>query len=281
MMPFWLPKKFALNKTIGVLGCGWLGYPLAEKLLEMGYAVKGSTTSEAKLDSLAAAGIIPFYVEISDSGIKGDLKGFLEGLQCLILNIPPGLRKGPPGSYLNKLGYLLKELKEHAVPRLIYISSTSVYGNKQGQVTETDPALPEDDKGSELLEAEKRLSDLADTQTQVIRLGGLIGGDRHPSKQLSGKEIPSGGNDAVNLIHRSDAILAIISVLEQPFEASLFNAVCPEHPRKRDYYASEAIKRGLEPPLYQDPPGALAGKVVDSDIFPPAGIHFSKSLYSS
>lgn len=30
--------------TVSILGCGWLGLPLAEQLLAEGYSVKGSTT---------------------------------------------------------------------------------------------------------------------------------------------------------------------------------------------------------------------------------------------
>mgnify|MGYP003615968040 CR=1 FL=1 len=37
---------------ISILGCGWLGFPLAQKLIETGYEVKGSTTSESKLEAL-------------------------------------------------------------------------------------------------------------------------------------------------------------------------------------------------------------------------------------
>ena len=40
------------NKKVSVLGCGWYGLALAKKLISLGYDVKGSTTSEAKLDTL-------------------------------------------------------------------------------------------------------------------------------------------------------------------------------------------------------------------------------------
>ena len=39
-------------KRVSVLGCGWLGKPLAISLLDEGYSVKGSTTSEDKLELL-------------------------------------------------------------------------------------------------------------------------------------------------------------------------------------------------------------------------------------
>ncbi|PCH61795.1 MAG: hypothetical protein COC19_04240 [SAR86 cluster bacterium] len=60
-------KKFCnkLNKEISLLGCGWLGFPLAINLTRKGYNVKGSTTSESKLAKLKSNGIIPFCIHLS------------------------------------------------------------------------------------------------------------------------------------------------------------------------------------------------------------------------
>ena len=41
---------------ISILGCGWLGLPLAKALIENGFSVKGSTTSTDKLTALENAG---------------------------------------------------------------------------------------------------------------------------------------------------------------------------------------------------------------------------------
>jgi 3-hydroxyisobutyrate dehydrogenase-like beta-hydroxyacid dehydrogenase len=50
---------------ISILGCGWLGLPLAKALLENGFAVKGSTTSQEKLSVLENSGIQPFLIALS------------------------------------------------------------------------------------------------------------------------------------------------------------------------------------------------------------------------
>jgi 3-hydroxyisobutyrate dehydrogenase-like beta-hydroxyacid dehydrogenase len=54
-----------MNK-ISILGCGWLGKSLAISLINKGFAVKGSTTSEEKLELLEMNGIKPYIVDISD-----------------------------------------------------------------------------------------------------------------------------------------------------------------------------------------------------------------------
>ena len=49
-------------KQISILGCGWLGFPLAQQLMCQGFQIKGATTSESKLSVLQNAGISPFLL---------------------------------------------------------------------------------------------------------------------------------------------------------------------------------------------------------------------------
>ena len=50
--------------TISVLGCGWLGLPLAEYLMGKGYQVKGSTTNQSKLSLLENKGITATWLDL-------------------------------------------------------------------------------------------------------------------------------------------------------------------------------------------------------------------------
>ena len=61
------------NIKISILGCGWLGLPLAKKLIENGYEVKGSTTSESKLELLKNAGISPYQIKMEENEITGNM----------------------------------------------------------------------------------------------------------------------------------------------------------------------------------------------------------------
>ena len=58
-------------KKIAILGCGWLGLPLAKKLIESGYTINGSTTRPEKIKTLRDNGIQPFLIKLSDSSFKG------------------------------------------------------------------------------------------------------------------------------------------------------------------------------------------------------------------
>jgi 3-hydroxyisobutyrate dehydrogenase-like beta-hydroxyacid dehydrogenase len=66
---------------VSILGCGWLGLPLAKALVAENYTIKGSTTTPAKLDLLKEEDIEPFLIALSEAGPEGDMSDFLEGFQ--------------------------------------------------------------------------------------------------------------------------------------------------------------------------------------------------------
>lgn len=236
---------------IGVLGCGWLGLPLAESLFAEGLEVNGTTTSLDKLSVLKEKGIKPFQISISEKEISGNIDAFLSSLDVLIINIPPKLRgKGPKESYIEKIKLLHKAIKRSDVKNIIFASSTAVYGDIKGKVTEKAEPKPSTESGKQLLECENLLKRDPELNSVIIRFGGLIGPNRHPITMLSGKENLSGGNAPVNLIHLDDCIGIIKKIIELNHFNDVLNAVYPAHPTKKTYYTQEAKKRGLKPPTY-------------------------------
>jgi UDP-N-acetyl-D-mannosaminuronate dehydrogenase len=96
-----------LNKKIGVIGCGWMGLPLAESLIASGYKVNGTSTSDEKISVLKERGITPFKIALSENDINGDIDSFLDSVSVLVINIPPKLRgKRPKESYIAKIALL-------------------------------------------------------------------------------------------------------------------------------------------------------------------------------
>ena len=57
--------KTVVPRTVAVLGCGWLGLPLAKALLAAGYQVAGTTTSPEQVPVLTAAGIEAHLLRLS------------------------------------------------------------------------------------------------------------------------------------------------------------------------------------------------------------------------
>jgi 3-hydroxyisobutyrate dehydrogenase-like beta-hydroxyacid dehydrogenase len=65
-------------KQISILGCGWLGFPLAKSLHQKGFRVYGSTTSVEKISVFENAGITPFSLRLSEDNLEGDINSFLK-----------------------------------------------------------------------------------------------------------------------------------------------------------------------------------------------------------
>ena len=85
------------REKIAILGCGWLGLPLAKSLLSKGHEIKGSTTSESKLEVLKNAGILPFQIQLEEYQIIGNIEDFLNETDVVsgpALTLYSGLRPG-------------------------------------------------------------------------------------------------------------------------------------------------------------------------------------------
>lgn len=270
-----------MSKTIGVLGCGWLGTPLAETLLASGNRVRGSTTRKEKINSLSGKGIDAFLLRLGDHEIEGNPEEFLEGLDCLVVNIPPGIRRDPKADFISRIRLVETYLQKAAIPHLVFVSSTSVYGASQGSVTEADHPLPDSQTGEQLLQAENILLENTARTTQILRPGGLIGPDRHPVFTLSGKNINSDGSERVNLVRRKDLLNILSLLIANPNLSGTFNAVFPEHPSKHEYYTKEANHFRIPPPVYSAGPKNTKGKKVGSSAIKALGYSFAHSIWSS
>ena len=269
-----------MSKCIAILGCGWLGLPLAKSYVRDGFKVKGSTTSPEKMALLEEAGILPYKISLSEKAVIGEIHGFLVGTDILVINIPPQLRQRNAQNYVEKMRRLHKAIKASETRRVIFASSTSVYGEIEGEVTEDSVPQPTTESGRQLLESERLFVEDGELDTTVIRLGGLLGPKRHPIHMLAGKKLPVQGRVFTNLIHLDDAIRTIQAVIANNWWNELFNAVYPAHPFKDEYYAQEAEKRGLIPPKYEGTGVKKGKKVLSSKLIHVKKFRFNTSILS-
>lgn len=248
------------------MGCGWLGTPLAVSLVKKGFKVKGSTTAAEKLDSLNVLGITAYLLKLEEETVHGDITGFLEDLDVLILNIPPQLRRKPYQNFVKRIAALVGHLEINTVEKLLFVSSTSVYGEVEGEVTEETQPKPATEAGKQLLEAERMLMESSVFKTTVVRFGGLIGPNRHPITFLAGKQDLKNGEELINLIHLNDCITLFSTILEKGIWGELYNGVYPYHPTKKEYYTQEARKRRLPLPHYSTENGRTYKKSIKSKL---------------
>ena len=251
-------------KNISILGCGWLGLPLAKALLEKGFHVKGSTTSEAKIPVFENSGIAGFLIALLPQRVQGELTAFLENTEIVIIAIPPQLRGPNSENFVAKIGLLRPFIEASSVKKVLFVSSTSVYGEDSTMVTEETNPNPDSEAGKQLLLAEVHLQESRSFETTVVRFGGLIGGDRHPIKFLAGRENIENPDAPINLIHQKDAIGIILKIIEQEVWNETFNAAAPFHPSRKSYYTQKAIEHQLPLPKFSSE-NTIIGKTILSD----------------
>jgi len=254
-----------LNKRISIIGCGWLGFPLAQELVKKGFAIKGSTTSKDKLELLFKAQIEAFQLRITPEGVIGNIRECLSKSDVLVLNIPPGLRRNPDANYVGQIESLIPNIEASSIQKVIFVSSTSVYADEIGfpEITEQTKPNPTSESGKQLLIVEKMLQKNPNFECTVLRFAGLYGNDRHPAKQLSGKTKLQNGEAPVNLIHLTDCINIIFEIIRQDCFGETFNACTTPHPTKASYYVSLCKDMNLALPSY-DLAQESKGKIINS-----------------
>lgn len=229
-------RAMSTKKTWGIIGLGWLGQALAQQLQSSGAKVWGTRTDTFVF------GEDPFPTQAAD---------------VIFLNTPPILDLTPE-QFVAEIALTEKQ-------KLIFISSTSVYGPKQKFCTEDVEPQPWTSNGKWLFEVESLLLKNFKKHVLIIRPGGLIGDKRHPVFSLAKADEISGGLDPINLIHRDD-LIGVILKSEELGKTGLINAVTPFHPAKHEYYNHWASKLNLPKINFNN--DYQSAKVVDSKILP-------------
>lgn len=249
-------STFATLKKYLIIGCGWLGYPLAMRLLSKGAEVWATTTSSEKAKELESVGIKPVLVDWSR--VVSGLDTLSEqGFDAWIATIPPG------GRELSKSLELHTRIAQFAsqlgARRGVYTSSTSVYPDVERTVTEQDAM------NDSLIGQLERTYQNAFGNLAILRFGGLVGEDRNPVVHLARRDIFEKPLAPVNLTTQKDALDALELVLERSM-LGIYNVVNPEHPARYEFYAEQAVKRGLSLPI-ADSRDTSNGKIVSSSKF--------------
>jgi len=228
-----------LKQQISILGCGWLGKPLAVSLIQQGHKIKGSTTSESKLSGFREIGIVPFIINLDD--LKENISAFLDS-EILIVALP--------SKNIDGFKNLLSPIEKSPIKKVIFISSTSVYGNSNEMVTEESDTLP-----SALTTIEMLFKNSVRFDTTIIRFAGLFGYTRKPGNFFSkGRKIPN-PEGFVNMIYQDDCIRLIEKVIEKKAWNQIFNGCADTHPTRREFYTKTTLDIGIELPVFEDVAG--------------------------
>lgn len=254
-----------LKGKVSVIGCGWLGFPLAKYLVREDFAVKGSTTSSDKLELLKKHNIKGYLIQLNETGISGSYSDFLANSTTVIINIPPGLRQNPTKNHVTEIRHLVAAIEEQNIKNVLYISSTSVFNDESHYPEITGETLPNatSDSAKQLIEIEQKLQNNSNFNTTILRFGGLFDDKKHPAKYLSGRSNISNPGAPINLIHKEDCIHIITTILKKKLWNTALNAVYPSHPNKKTYYSAYCERHDTPLPVF-DSYTKSEGKIVKS-----------------
>ncbi len=211
-----------------ILGCGWLGFPLAKSFISEGFLVKGSTRSQEKFPLFKEAGILPYQIDIDAAMYFSD---FFDADVLLIMITSK--------SYEAYEG-LVRKIEQAAIKRVLFVSSTSVYPRNNKTYTEEDETVD-----NLLAKVELLFTKNKNFKTTIIRFAGLYGGTRHPGNWFKGRKIPQ-PKGFVNMIHRQDCINIIKMIIKKDVFGEVFNACADHHPTREEYY--KAARQSINKP---------------------------------
>lgn len=214
-----------------IVGCGYVGLELGAQLIQQGHEVWGMRRGGEGAKEMQAAGIRPIVGDVSEDGLAKT-----DGNFDWVANVVSSSKGGVEDyqrAYVQGNRKLVAWARERGVKKLVYTSSTSVYGQLDGSaVKETSPAQPTSETGKLLVDAEKVLLEAAPTVPAVVlRVAGIYGPGRgHLFKQFLKNEakIPGKGERFINMIHRDDVARAVIAALKSGRAGEIYNVVDDE-----------------------------------------------------
>ena len=248
-------------KKVSIIGLGWLGMPLAIAMAARGWQVAGSKTTEDGVEAARMCGIDGYPLRLTPvlESDSDDLETLMN-VDALVITLPA--RRSGPGDdfYLQAVQEIVDSALAHRVPRILFTSSTSVYGAQQGLLKENALREPVTASGRVLKDLEDWLHNLPGTSVDILRLAGLVGPGRHPGRFFAGKSAPD-GQQGVNLVHLEDVVSAIMLLLQAPKGGHIYNLCAPKHPARNVFYPQMARELGLAEPTFSD--SAEKGRLID------------------
>lgn len=212
-----------------MIGLGDLGSAVALRLLAEGAQVLG-----VRRGSEAPRGVDLWRADLGD---RHALAGLPEDIEAMVVSITPDRydAEGYRSTYLTAARNLASALGDRPLVRVLWVSSTSVYGSPIGspndtpgdtaedarEIDESVPAVPASERGEILLEAERALA-AGGWPVTAVRLAGIYGPGRNAliERVRQGRGAPAEPVHWTNRIHRDDAADALLLLLEQAFSGA-------------------------------------------------------------
>jgi nucleoside-diphosphate-sugar epimerase len=209
-----------------IVGAGFVGERVGKAAKENGFQVQVASRTHEKMEH---------YLSWADDVFVWNYK-LPSNIDAVLLSVAPREGANYRDTYL-KNAQAVKE-----APYIVYTSSTSVYGDYQGQtVNELTPPLPQNENQRVLLETEGVFDP---RRTCIFRLGEITG----KTTKLPAV-YPGTGENYCNFSPIDLIVDQTLKALENKI-TGLFNLVSKDHPTRKEYILNLAHKLSLPPPIF-------------------------------
>jgi nucleoside-diphosphate-sugar epimerase len=199
--------------SVTIVGCGYTGLRLAARWLNLRHVVRGFGTNAESAARIAALGAVAGTLDLdlppaTPIEVEGEL---------VFYTVPPA----PAGNRDERLERLL-HLLAGSPRRVVYLSTTGVYGDRGGAVVdENTPPEPLSPRAVRRLAAESTLRAWAEPRAiswSILRVPGIYGPDRLPLERLRRADpaITPRETTPTNRIHVDDLVTACMAAGNSP-----------------------------------------------------------------
>lgn len=195
------------TRSILLIGFGYVANHTARRLNPQGWRVLASTRSPDTADEIRSSGYEAVLADPASPDGAAALRAAALKADAIVSSVPPGPDGDPVLPTL--------ATADLAGRRLIYLSTTGVYGDRRGGwAFETDPVTPGQDRSIRRAEAEAAWLALGAIS---LRLGGIYGPGRSAFDRLADERpVFDKPGQVFSRIHVDDIAAAIEAALLRP-----------------------------------------------------------------
>lgn len=230
-----------------IVGCGDIGVRVGRELIAHGSRLTAVVRSDASSATLRAQGFDALALDLD----ADDAAAHLPPADQVFWFAPPPARGATDPRLRSALDAMVRT---HAPRRLVYISTSGVYGDCEGRwIDEDEPLKPQSDRGRRRLDAEQALKGFASAsgcEVVILRVPGIYGPGRLPVERLQ-RRLPVVQESEcpwTNRIHAQDLATVALGAMRHGRAGAAYN-VSDGHPTTMtDYFSRSADLLGLPQP---------------------------------
>ncbi len=234
--------------SILIIGCGDIGLRVA-KQLSRSHRVFALTSQQSRFQELREVGATPILGNLD----QPESLWRLAGLAQTVIHLAPPQNSGNRDCRTRNLIRILAQ-GSNAVRRLIYISTTGVYGDHRGaKVSEITPVNPQSERAKRRVDAERALrlwGPANGVAVTILRVPGIYAADRLPIERLE-SQTPAlvAEEDAYsNHIQSDDLARLVCAAVYHGKPQRIINACDGGETKMGDYFDEVADAFGLQRP---------------------------------